>query len=180
MVRIGNDWDEILSGEFDKEYYLSLREFLKAEYSKRRIYPPMKIHFVVGKKDSDIAYWMESLENGLFSGYVIAILKAELKKRIAIVPVPTEKGRISRKIDTSIYVSDENVLEMLSQIPQGKRSRFIRSVIRKHLSVNYKTGVILYEYEKENELISCVMLCYVYHSIIAAKCKCRGKRNLWH
>ena len=41
MVRIGNDWDEILSSEFDKEYYLSLREFLKAEYSKRRIYPPM-------------------------------------------------------------------------------------------------------------------------------------------
>ncbi len=41
MVRIGNDWDEILSGEFDKEYYLSLREFLKAEYSTRRIYPPM-------------------------------------------------------------------------------------------------------------------------------------------
>lgn len=41
MVHIGNDWDEILSGEFDKEYYLSLREFLKAEYSTRRIYPPM-------------------------------------------------------------------------------------------------------------------------------------------
>lgn len=98
----------------------------------------MKIHFVVGKKDGDIAYWMESLENGLFSGYVITILKAELKKKIAIVPVPKEKGRISSKIDTSIYVSDENVLEMLSQIPQGKRSRFIRSVIRKHLSANYK------------------------------------------
>ena len=111
----------------------------------------MKIHFVVGKKDSDIAYWMESLENGLFSGYVITILKAELKKRIAIVPVPTEKGRISRKIDTSIYVSDENVLEMLSQIPQGKRSRFIRSVIRKHLSVNYKKSSQMVQSAEKNE-----------------------------
>lgn len=111
----------------------------------------MKIHFVVGKKDSDIAYWMESLENGLFSGYVITILKAELKKKIAIVPVPTEKGRISRKIDTSIYVSDENVLEMLSQIPQGKRSRFIRSVIRKHLSVNYKKSSQIVQSAEKNE-----------------------------
>ena len=111
----------------------------------------MKIHFVVGKKDSDIAYWMESLENGLFSGYVITILKAELKKRIAIVPVPTEKGRISRKIDTSIYVSDENILEMLSQIPQGKRSRFIRSVIRKHLSVNYKKSSQIVQSAEKNE-----------------------------
>ena len=114
----------------------------------------MKIHFVVGKKDSDIAYWMESLENGLFSGYVITILKAELKKKIAIVPVPTEKGRISRKIDTSIYVSDENVLEMLSQIPQGKRSRFIRSVIRKHLSVNYKKSSQIIQSSETKEVQS--------------------------
>ena len=41
MVNLGNDWDEILKEEFNKEYYLSLREFLKAEYSTRRIYPPM-------------------------------------------------------------------------------------------------------------------------------------------
>lgn len=41
MVHIGNDWDERLEGEFDKEYYLALRTFLKSEYSTRRIYPPM-------------------------------------------------------------------------------------------------------------------------------------------
>ena len=32
MVKIGNDWDRVLDGEFDKEYYLKLREFLKEEY----------------------------------------------------------------------------------------------------------------------------------------------------
>ena len=41
MVHIGNDWDSLLSNEFEKDYYLSLREFLKAEYFSRRIYPPM-------------------------------------------------------------------------------------------------------------------------------------------
>ena len=41
MVHIGNEWDELLKDEFQKEYYLKLREFLKQEYSSRRIYPGM-------------------------------------------------------------------------------------------------------------------------------------------
>ena len=41
MVNIGNDWDRILEGEFEKEYYLKLREFLKKEYASRVIYPSM-------------------------------------------------------------------------------------------------------------------------------------------
>jgi len=41
MVRIGNSWDRVLEGEFDKEYYLKLREFLKEEYRTKVIYPDM-------------------------------------------------------------------------------------------------------------------------------------------
>ncbi len=41
MVSLGNDWDEILAGEFSKDYYINLREFLKKEYSTQKIYPPM-------------------------------------------------------------------------------------------------------------------------------------------
>ena len=41
MVNIGNDWDSLLKGEFEKDYYLKLREFLKTEYFSKRIYPPM-------------------------------------------------------------------------------------------------------------------------------------------
>lgn len=41
MVHIGNDWDEALQGEFDKEYYLTLRGFLKNEYAHHRVYPDM-------------------------------------------------------------------------------------------------------------------------------------------
>ncbi|NLE89486.1 MAG: uracil-DNA glycosylase, partial [Dehalococcoidales bacterium] len=35
MVHIGNDWDELLKGEFDKEYYRELRRFLISEYKSR-------------------------------------------------------------------------------------------------------------------------------------------------
>lgn len=41
MVNIGNDWDELLAGEFDQEYYVKLRGFLAAEYRSRTIYPSM-------------------------------------------------------------------------------------------------------------------------------------------
>lgn len=41
MVNIGNEWDALLADEFKKDYYLKLREFLKSEYSTRRIFPEM-------------------------------------------------------------------------------------------------------------------------------------------
>lgn len=41
MVHIGNSWDTILKDEFQKEYYLKLREFLKFEYSHYHVYPDM-------------------------------------------------------------------------------------------------------------------------------------------
>ena len=39
MKIIGNDWDDVLSEEFDKPYYQNLRDFLNEEYSSRVIYP---------------------------------------------------------------------------------------------------------------------------------------------
>ena len=42
MVSLLNDWDELLKDEFLSPYYLELREFLKSEYSKGRIYPKMQ------------------------------------------------------------------------------------------------------------------------------------------
>ncbi|GAA0240565.1 uracil-DNA glycosylase [Metaclostridioides mangenotii] len=41
MVNIGNDWDELLAGEFEKDYYKNLRQFLIQEYSTRQIFPDM-------------------------------------------------------------------------------------------------------------------------------------------
>lgn len=41
LVKFGNDWDELLKEEFQKEYYLRLRQFLIKEYSTKIIYPNM-------------------------------------------------------------------------------------------------------------------------------------------
>ena len=41
MVNLGNSWDKVLEGEFDKEYYQKLRQFLIGEYRSRAIYPDM-------------------------------------------------------------------------------------------------------------------------------------------
>ena len=41
MVKLGNDWDIKIGSEFDKEYYLRLRRFLKEEYAQGPVYPDM-------------------------------------------------------------------------------------------------------------------------------------------
>ena len=41
MVNIGNDWDTILDGEFEKDYYQRLRRFLIKEYKTQTVYPNM-------------------------------------------------------------------------------------------------------------------------------------------
>lgn len=41
MVRLNNDWDDILKDEWEKPYYRQLHNFLKEEYSTCRIYPDM-------------------------------------------------------------------------------------------------------------------------------------------
>ncbi|MBR6567163.1 MAG: uracil-DNA glycosylase [Clostridia bacterium] len=41
MVKLGNDWDEILKDEWEKPYYKQLRQFLKKEYYSYEIYPDM-------------------------------------------------------------------------------------------------------------------------------------------
>jgi len=41
LVKLGNDWDELLKDEFKKEYYLRLRQFLINEYRTKTIYPDM-------------------------------------------------------------------------------------------------------------------------------------------
>ncbi|MBR1747842.1 MAG: uracil-DNA glycosylase [Clostridia bacterium] len=41
MVDFGNDWNEVLKGEFDKDYYKILRGFLKHEYAAEKIHPDM-------------------------------------------------------------------------------------------------------------------------------------------
>ncbi|TVY08244.1 uracil-DNA glycosylase [Paenibacillus cremeus] len=38
---LNNDWAELLGGEFEKPYYIRLRQFLKEEYAACKVYPNM-------------------------------------------------------------------------------------------------------------------------------------------
>lgn len=40
MVSLGNDWDEVLAGEFEQDYFQRICETLKKEYAEYEIYPP--------------------------------------------------------------------------------------------------------------------------------------------
>ncbi|MDE6788771.1 MAG: uracil-DNA glycosylase [Ruminococcus sp.] len=41
MVNFGNEWDEILKDEFEKDYYIDLRQKLINEYKTQKIFPGM-------------------------------------------------------------------------------------------------------------------------------------------
>ena len=41
MAILQNDWASVLAGEFEKPYYLKLRQTLKEEYQTQTIYPDM-------------------------------------------------------------------------------------------------------------------------------------------
>ena len=41
MIRITEEWDKVLEEEFSSNEYLSLREFLKTEYTNHTVYPSM-------------------------------------------------------------------------------------------------------------------------------------------
>lgn len=51
-VNIGNDWDELLKDEWDKGYYLKLRENLIREYKNYKIFPDMHDIFNALKETS--------------------------------------------------------------------------------------------------------------------------------
>ena len=42
MSKINNDWKEILEEEFEKEYFVKLKETLEEEYKNHTVYPPKR------------------------------------------------------------------------------------------------------------------------------------------
>lgn len=51
-VQIGNDWDDILKDEWQKDYYINLRKKLIYEYKNYTVYPNMYDIFNALKKVS--------------------------------------------------------------------------------------------------------------------------------
>lgn len=45
MFLLSNDWNELLEDQLEKEYFLKLKNFLKEEYSSKKIYPKKELVF---------------------------------------------------------------------------------------------------------------------------------------
>lgn len=87
MVNLGNDWDTLLKDEFDSEYYLKLREFLKYEYSHHKIHPDMNDIFNALKwtshKDTKVVILGQDPYHGENQAHGLAF---SVQKGIAIPP----------------------------------------------------------------------------------------------
>ena len=117
MVKFGNDWDEVLKGEFEKEYYLKLREFLKVEYSSQVIYPPMNDIF-------------NSLKTTAYSDIKIVILGQDpyhepnqahglsFSVKKGVVPPPSLKN-IYKEINSELGIPIPNHGELTGWAKQG-------------------------------------------------------------
>lgn len=49
---IGNDWDNVLKDEYEKDYFLRIKEIVREEYKKKTIFPPSDRVFYAFRKTS--------------------------------------------------------------------------------------------------------------------------------
>jgi len=111
VVNFGNDWDEVLKGEFDKEYYIKLRSFLKNEYATKTVYPSMYDIFNALKwtpyKDTKIVIIGQDPYHGVNQAHGLAF---SVKKGVA---VPPSLVNIYKELNRSLgcYIPNNGYLE---------------------------------------------------------------------
>lgn len=111
MVNIGNDWDGLLGGEFEKPYYKNLRAFLKSEYESAVVYPDMHSIFNALKftsyKDTRVVILGQDPYHGEGQAHGLAF---SVKKDVAI---PRSLMNIYKELkdDLGCYIPDNGYLE---------------------------------------------------------------------
>ena len=118
MVNIGNDWDELLKEEFEKDYYLNLRAFLKREYfSEKRIYPPMNDIFNALKYTSHSGTRVVILGQDPYHGPSQAHGLCFSVKR-GVIPPPSLKN-IFKELYSELGISEPECGELVGWAKQG-------------------------------------------------------------
>ncbi len=111
MVKLNNDWDNLLKDEFESDYYLKLREFLKDEYSKHKIHPDMNDIFNALKwtsyKDTKIVILGQDPYHGENQAHGLAF---SVKKGIAIPPSLLNMYK-ELKDSLGLYIPNNGYLE---------------------------------------------------------------------
>ena len=111
MVKLDNSWDELLKEEFNKDYYLRLREFLKVEYSTKTIYPNMNDIYNALKytsfEDVKVVILGQDPYHGAGEAHGLAF---SVKKGIAI---PPSLRNIYKELNSSLgcYIPNNGYLE---------------------------------------------------------------------
>lgn len=117
MVKFGNDWDEILADEWQKPYYLELRQFLKKEYGAYRVYPDMNDIFNALKLTSFEDTRVVIIGQDPYHGYGQAHgLCFSVKKGVA--PPPSLKN-IYKELNSDTGFKIPNHGELTSWAKQG-------------------------------------------------------------
>ena len=117
MVKFGNDWDEILADEWQKPYYLELRQFLKKEYGAYRVYPDMNDIFNALKLTSFEDTRVMIIGQDPYHGYGQAHgLCFSVKKGVA--PPPSLKN-IYKELNSDTGFQIPNHGELTSWAKQG-------------------------------------------------------------
>ena len=111
MVNLGNTWDTILKDEFDKDYYLKLRSFLKQEYTAKTIYPSMYDIFNALKytdyNDTKVVILGQDPYHGEGEAHGLAFSVKE------DIPIPPSLKNIYKELNTSLgcYIPNNGYLK---------------------------------------------------------------------
>lgn len=111
MVKLNNDWDNLLKDEFESDYYLKLRDFLKEEYSKHKIHPDMNDIFNALKwtsyKDTKVVILGQDPYHGENQAHGLAF---SVQKGIAIPPSLLNMYK-ELKESLGLYIPNNGYLE---------------------------------------------------------------------
>ena len=111
MVKLNNDWDNLLKDEFESDYYIKLRTFLKDEYAKHKIHPDMNDIFNALKwtsyKDTKVVILGQDPYHGENQAHGLAF---SVQKGIAIPPSLLNMYK-ELKESLGLYIPNNGYLE---------------------------------------------------------------------